>query len=225
MSHQINPQSSEIPTQNCLRPEKSFYDLAEVLVCDPVASNRAATRSALYSLGCRHIEIGGSLRDFLEALEHRPPDLALCDAQVGESELCRAIRELRHGEHSYNPFAIIIVTAWMPNAALTTEILNSGADGLLLRPYSAAVLDQRIRAHVMQQKPFVVTEDYIGPERRAVGRPPSALTLVPPNSLKMKVEERANPDEAIRRFNADLRAACSKLVRAKQQLNPSRLLD
>ena len=119
MSHQT--QNSELPSQNSLRPEKSFYDLAEVLVCDPVASIRAATRSALYSLGCRHIEVGGSLRDFLEALEHRPPDLALCEAQLGESELCRAIRELRHGEHSYNPFAIIIVTAWMPNAALATE--------------------------------------------------------------------------------------------------------
>src|SRR5258705_940431 len=200
MSHQT--QNSELPSQNSLRPEKSFYDLAEVMVCDPVASNRAATRSALYSLGCRHIEIGGTLRDFLEALEHRPPDLALCEAQVGESELCRAIRELRHGEHSYNPFAIIIVTAWMPNAALTTDILNSGADGLLLRPFSAALLDQRIRTHVMQQKPFVVTEDYIGPERRAVGRTSSELTFAPPNSLKMKIEERANPDEAIRRFNA-----------------------
>jgi CheY-like chemotaxis protein len=225
MPHQTSPQGSEIATQNALRPEKSFYDLAEVLVCDPVASNRAATRSALYSLGCRHIEIGGSLRDFLEALEHRPPDVALCDAQVSESELCRAVRELRHGEHTYNPFAIIIVTAWMPNAALAAEILNSGADGLLLRPFSAAVLDQRIRAHVMQQKPFVVTENYIGPERRAAGRPSSALTIVTPNSLKMKIEERTNPDEAVRRFNADLRAACSKLVGAKQQLNPSRLRD
>jgi CheY-like chemotaxis protein len=223
MSHQTSPQSSEIPTQNSLRPEKSFYDLAEVLVCDPVASNRAATRSALYSLGCRHIEIGGGLRDFLEALEHRPPDLALCDAQVGEAELCRAIRELRHGERSYNPFAIIIVTAWMPNAALTTEILNSGADGLLLRPFSAAVLDQRIRTQVMQQKPFVVTEDYIGPERRALGRPSSALTVAPPNSLKMKIEERANLDEATRRFNVDLRVACSKLAHAKQQRKLSQL--
>jgi len=50
----------------------------------------------------------------------------------------------------------------MPNAALTTDILNSGADGLLLRPFSAAVLINVSEQHVMQQKPFVVTEDYIG---------------------------------------------------------------
>jgi CheY-like chemotaxis protein len=219
MPYQTGSQNSEVLGQNQAISEKSFYDLAEVLVCDPVASNRAATRSALYSLGCRHIEIAGNLRDFLEALENRPPDLALCEVQVGELELCQAIRELRHGERSYNPFAIIIVTAWMPNTSLATEILHSGADGLLLRPFSAALLDQRIRTHVLQQKPFVVTDGYIGPERRAAGRPSSARSFTPPNSLRTKIEGRADPDEAVRQFNADLRAACANLVDAKQRRN------
>jgi len=109
--------------------ENSLYDLAEVLVCDPVASNRAATRSALYSLGCRHIEMVGNLRDFFEALENRPPDFVLCEVQVGQLELCQAIRALRHGEHNYNPFAIVIVTAWMPNTTLATEILHGARSG------------------------------------------------------------------------------------------------
>jgi CheY-like chemotaxis protein len=219
MPYQTDSQSSEVLGQAQTLSEKSFYDLAEVLVCDPVASNRAATRSALYSLGCRHIEIVGNLRDFLEALENRPPDLALCEIQVGESELCQAIRELRHGEQSYNPFAIIIVTAWVPNTPLASQILNSGADGLLLRPFSAALLDRRIRTHVLQQKPFIVTDDYIGPERRAAGRPSSAHSFAPPNSLRTKIEGRADPDEAVRRFNADLRAACATLADAKQRRN------
>jgi CheY-like chemotaxis protein len=225
MPHQTSAQNDEVQSQNQAISDKSFYDLAEVLVCDPIASNRTVTRSALYSLGCRHVEIASSLQDFLEALENRSPDLSLCEAQVGEIELCDAIRQLRRGEQSYNPFAIIIVTAWMPSALLTTEIMRSGADGLLLRPFSAALLDQRIRTHVMQQKPFVVTGEYIGPERRAVGRPSSALTLAPLNSLKMKIEGKADPDEAARRFNAELRLAHAKLTYAKQQRNSIPLRD
>ena len=219
MPYQTESKSSEVLCKTQALSENSFYDLAEVLVCDPVASNRAATRSALYSLGCRHIEITGNLRDFLEALETRPPDLALCEVQVGELELCQAIRELRHGEKSYNPFIIIILTAWMLNTTLATEIMQSGADGLLLRPFSAAMLDQRIRTHVLQQKPFIVTDDYIGPERRAAGRPSSVRSFTSPNSLRTKIEGRAGPDEALRRFNADLRAACANLVDAKQRRN------
>jgi CheY-like chemotaxis protein len=219
MPSQTEPQRSEVLDQTQVLSEKSFYELAEVLVCDPVASNRAATRSALYSLGCRHIEIAGNLRDFLEALENRPPDFSLCEVQVGELELCRAIRELRHGEQSYNPFVIIIVTAWMANTTLATEVFHSGADGLLLRPFSAALLDQRIRTHVLQQKPFIVTDGYIGPERRTAGHPSSAGSFAPPNSLRTKIEGRADPDEAVRRFNADLRAAYASLVDAKQRRN------
>ncbi len=197
--------------------DNSPYDLAEILVCDPVAPNRAATRSALYSLGCRHVEIVTSLRDFLEALENRPPDLAICEAQVGESDLCSAIRALRQGQ-SYNPFVIIVVTAWTSNVALMRDVSSAGADGLLLRPFSAALLDQRIRAHVLHRKPFIVTDNYIGPERRAEGaRPSNAVSFDPPNSLKTKVEGRANLEEAIRRFDAELRAGCAKLAAEKQQ--------
>jgi CheY-like chemotaxis protein len=191
--------------------EQSFYELAELLVCDPVGTHRAATRSALYSLGCRNIEIVGTLRDFVQALDHRPPDVAICEAQVGEVELCAIMRKLRQGGQSYSPFTVIIVTAWAANPAVMTEISNAGADGLLLRPFSAAMLDQRIRAHVLQRKPFIVTDDYIGPERRAPGRPSNVFSFIAPNSLKAKIDGRVNPEEARRGFAADLRVAWTKL--------------
>jgi CheY-like chemotaxis protein len=193
--------------------DHTLYELAEVLVCDPAAANRAAVRSALFSLGCRQIELVPNLHDFLEALEHRPPDLAICDTQVGEPELCRAVRNLRQGGQSYNPFVIIIITAWAPDATLMREISNAGADGVLLRPFSTSLLDQRIRAHVLHRKQFIVTDNYIGPERRTEEmHPRSALSLAPPNSLKMKIEGRGNPEEAIRRFDTELRAARAKLA-------------
>jgi DNA-binding response OmpR family regulator len=167
----------------------------------------------------------GNLRDFSEALENRPPDLALCEAQVGEAELCDVIRGLRQGGQSYNPFVIVIVTAWTPSAAVATEILNSGPDGLLLRPFSAALLDQKIRTHVLQRKPFVVMDSYVGPERRATVRPSSAPSFAPPNSLKMKIEGRENLNEAVHLFNCELQAACAKLADAKNQRKSSELRD
>src|SRR6185437_280407 len=199
-----------------------MYELAEILVCDPVAPHRAATRSALYALGCRRVSIVGSLRDFLESMEARPPDLAICEAQVGLRDLCEAIMELRRGK-GYNPFLIIIVTAWAVDAAVASQVIGSGADGFLLRPFSAGTLDQRMRAHVLQQKPFVVTESYVGPERRCSGeRPSSAFSFAPPNLLKMKMEARGNVDEAIRRFNAELLLARATLVKELERLEPSR---
>ena len=215
MSYRDN--TTKIFDQSSTCTERSFYDLAEVLVCDPVTSNRAATRSILYSLGFRHIEIGGNLCDFLDALENRPPDLAICETQVGETELCHAIRDIRQRGQTHNPFVTIIVTTWTPSAAQTTEVLNAGANDLLARPFSAALLEQRIRAHILHQKPFIVTDDYVGPERRASERQSSALSFTPTNSLKAKMDGRANPDEAIRQFNIELRAARAELTSAKQR--------
>jgi DNA-binding response OmpR family regulator len=192
--------------------DNSFYDLAEVLICDPVASNRTAIRSALYTLGCRQIEMVANLRDLSVALDKRPPDLVLCEAQTGGAELCQVIQKLRQGGRNSNPFVIIIVMAWAINAALSVEISKSGADGVILRPFSAALLDQRIQAHVFRRKRFIITADYVGPERRSEGkRFSNAVAFDPPNSLKTKADNRSDPDEASRRISADLRQARAKL--------------
>src|SRR5580698_10548472 len=88
------------------------YETAEAVVYDPVSANRAATRASLYSLGFRHIETVSSLSDFMESVKRRPPDLAFCEAQGADAELTTAIQTLRQGGAGYNPFIVLIVTAW-----------------------------------------------------------------------------------------------------------------
>jgi hypothetical protein len=110
--------------------------------------------------------------------------------------------------------------AWVANSALANEVIDSGADGLLLRPFSADILDQRIRTHVLNQKPFIVTDSYVGPERRdSAKRSPAEFSFVPPNSLKMKIGGRQHIDEANRRFNAELRAASGRLAAELKRRN------
>ena len=61
--------------------QRLSYDNAQVLVYDPVAANRNATRAALYMLGFRHIETVATLEAFAEFIFKTPPDLALWEAQ------------------------------------------------------------------------------------------------------------------------------------------------
>ncbi|MBK0572118.1 response regulator receiver protein, partial [Klebsiella pneumoniae] len=76
------------------------------------------------------------------------------------------IQDLRQGGQGFNPFIVIIVTAWEKSGALVSRVVNSGADDLLLRPFSTTLLGQRIETHVERRKGFVVTTDYVGPDRR-----------------------------------------------------------
>ncbi|HTP76638.1 MAG TPA: hypothetical protein VMJ73_06620 [Rhizomicrobium sp.] len=184
------------------------FESTETLVYDPVAANRTATRAALFTLGFRHIETVATLDAFLSSIRRRPPDLALCEAQGADSELCTMIQELRQGAAGYNPFIVIIVTAWEKSTALVTRVVNSGADDLLLRPFSTTLLSQRIETHVERRKGFVVTSDYVGPDRRKdVSRPSNVELFNPPNSLKMKAKDRLSAEEATQRLDAELKSA------------------
>jgi DNA-binding response OmpR family regulator len=192
------------------------YDSVDVLIYDPVSSNRTATRSAMYALGFRKTETVATLQDFIQAVRTCPPDIALCEAQGAADELCEVIQQLRQGSAGYNPFIVIIVTAWEKTTSLINRVVSSGADDLLLRPFSTGVLGQRIESHVDRRKGFVITTDYVGPDRRReTGRAANIELFDPPNSLRMKAKDRLSGEAIARRLDAELRAAREKLTTEK----------
>jgi DNA-binding response OmpR family regulator len=185
------------------------YETADAVIYDPVASHRNATRSVLYTLGFRSIEAVATLDTFNSAIRKGTPDLALCEAQGADAELCEIIQTLRQGTGGHiNPFLVIIVTAWEKTNSLVGRVLNSGADDLILRPYSVSLLGQRIASHVERRKAFVITHDYVGPDRR--NDPARTFTedmFVPPNSLKIKAKDTVGIAETQARLARELSAA------------------
>ncbi len=200
------------------------YDSAETVIFDPVAANRTATRAALYNLGFRRIEAVATLDALAESIRRRPPDLALCEAHGVVDELCAMVQGLRQGTSGYNPFIVIIVTAWEQNQGFVSRVLNCGADDLLLRPFSTNLLGQRIAVHAENRKRFVITSEYVGPDRRRESeRPSNAELFEPPNSLKMKAKDRLTSEAAAQRLDQELKVArdvltCEKLKRDAFQI-------
>lgn len=192
------------------------YDSVDVLIYDPVPSNRTATRATLYALGFRRTETVSTLEAFIESVHKNSPDIALCEAQGAADELCGAIQQMREGVARHNPFIVIIVTAWDKSSALINKVVSSGADDLILRPFSPAKLGQRIVAHIDRRKGFVITTDYVGPDRRKDSTRASNVELFdPPNSLKMKAKDKL-PSEAIAlKLDSELKAAREKLTSEK----------
>lgn len=194
------------------------YETADTLVYDPVPAHRNSTRAVLYTLGFRNIETCPTVENFAEIIKRRPPDLALCEVQGAEAELCDMIQFLRQGAGGHpNPFLVIIVTAWERSNALVQRVLNSGADDLLLRPYSTTILGQRIDAHVERRKHFVITHDYVGPDRRSdPNRTSNTEFFLPPNSLKMKAKDGLSLHDVQVRLNMEL-------ANARETLNMEKL--
>ncbi len=192
------------------------FDTVDALIYDPVSANRTATRAALYALGFRRTTTVSTLEAFVANIQKAPPDIALCEAQGAVEELCTTIQGLRQGGTGHNPFIVIIVTAWEKTTGLISRVVSSGADDLLLRPFSTGLLGQRIEAHIERRKGFVITSDYVGPDRRKDdGRPSNVELFAPPNSLKMKAKDKMPDDAVTRLLDGELKNAREKLQSEK----------
>ena len=194
------------------------YETANTVIYDPVASHRNATRAALYTLGFRNIETVPTLEALNEVIWRGEPDLALCESQGNDAELCDLVQNLRQGHSGHaNPFLVIIVTAWEKTHTLVSRVINSGADDLILRPFSVNQLKTRIDTHVERRKHFVITHDYVGPDRRSdPSRVSTVEPFLPPNSLKMKAKDGLSATEIQAKLQRELRLA-------KEELNAEKL--
>src|SRR6516164_10733245 len=146
--------------------KKRPYETADTLVYDPVASNRNATRASLHSLGFRRVDLAASLDILLDRLRTSTPDLLLLEVAGAENEVCQLVQSVRQGRVGANPFILVMATTWRRDGTIVNQVVNSGADDLVARPISTSLLGERIRSLVERRKPFVITSDYIGPDRR-----------------------------------------------------------
>ena len=186
------------------------FEQATVALFDPVAMNRTATRNVLYSLGFREIETFATLEDLRRVMTTTDFDLVVAEATRADDPVLDAVGQIRRGQLGRNPFTVVIVTTWMSEAHVVRRVLDSGADDLLCRPYSTGALAERIRTHVLDRKRFVVTSDYVGPDRRKdPAREHSAKTIEVANPLRIKAVDGLTGAEAQAALQAQVAEARS----------------
>lgn len=201
----------------------SDYGRASVALYDPVHVNLRTTRYALQQIGFRDIASLSAFKDLKRAVQEDAPHLIIAETADNEGELFRMVRAIRAGEMSNNPFCSILLTSWKRDTSVVRQAVGCGADDVIIRPFSTSFAEDRIRTLVKARKPFIVTSDYIGPDRRrdAQRGPGSAPPIEAPNMLKAAVEAdedalargRAWIDEARSTVDSErLRRLCLRVI-------------
>jgi DNA-binding response OmpR family regulator len=177
------------------------YGRARVALYDPVHVNQRTTRYALQQLGFREIASHTTFKELKRALMDDAPHLLLAETSDHEAEVFALVRAIRSGDISNNPFCSILLTSWKRDTALVRQAVACGADDVIIRPFSTTFAEDRIRTLIKARKPFIVTSDYIGPDRRKdpARGPGVAPPIEAPNILKAVVEDDA---EALTRAQA-----------------------
>ncbi len=159
------------------------FDRVSALLFDPETTTRRSNRAALEDLKLGQVSVASDARQFAILLERETFELVVCEAFVGELPTCDVVRSIREGELGLNPFVTVLLTSWPRSEAMIRRAVDSGADDLLLRPFSPAQLIERVRHLARTKRPYVVTSDYVGPDRRRSARRPTADLFDAPNML------------------------------------------
>lgn len=161
----------------------------EIIFGEPESNLRHAIRAALNRAGYENVQDFDRMEPLREAIARGNPDLVLIDTEMDKGEADALISDMRYNRLGKNPFVPVILTIWEPTRELVTRIASSGTDDLLVKPVSPNQVFERIKALVNNRKPFVVTSDYIGPDRRKdASRGSDIPTIDVPNTLEAKVK-------------------------------------
>ena len=197
--------------------EPGFGDIAVVLG-DPKLGTRRMLRAAMTASGYRDIRECPNVQEIENNLiSNTPPDLVIADTEMPGGDIFGVIANLRRGGIGSNPFVPVIMLTWDANADIIRKAAGCGVDDILVAPVAPTNLFSRIKTLVARRKPFVVTSDYIGPDRRqdaARGGPGGIPLINVPNTLRSKAIGEPVSD-------ADLKATVGQVM---TEINDQRLV-
>lgn len=185
---------------------------ASVLLFDARHYARRQARIALNTLGFWSIVDTHEIDRVPDLLNDQRFELIVAGIAEGDDGVAAMVQNVRRQAFGRDPFVPIILTAWSPAAELVTAAINSGADDLLIWPFSINQLRSRIKTLIRARKKFVITDSYLGPDRRfGAGRSEKFECVDVPNALKATVEE----DNSIDANDTAVRSAMERLQSEK----------
>lgn len=173
-----------------LAPAPAAVDLSKVkaLVCEPSLPIRQGIRLALNNVGIRDIVEATTFLAAHEACKTGEHDFLVLNQEIEANDSTFIMRELRSGSLGRDPFILTVMLLGSREEPRVRSAIDCGPDDLLLIPFAPDQLMSRLKVLVERRKPFVVTHDYIGPDRRAAPRPgaTSATQFQVPNPVRAR---------------------------------------
>lgn len=168
---------------------QNYFANARVLLAEFDPQQRKCYEDILVKVGFENIVSANTPEDVKQALGEGQVDVLICDASTEEDGVIGLIRALRLGLLSENIFPIVITMIATPTQALVQKVMDSGSDTILVKPIAFETLRERLLQFSSRREAFVVTSDYIGPDRRKKHRPGTMdIPKTPvPNPLHNKV--------------------------------------
>jgi DNA-binding NarL/FixJ family response regulator len=182
------PAADRIASEEASVKRREGFSQVRVLLIE-LPMGRRVLRTALASFEITLIEEWNEVKtDPVDLASLANFDLIIANVDEDDAAAADLLRGLRTGSVPGNPFVPAIITCSSSTAATVRAAVDCGADAVVLKPYSLQQIMDPVEALVDRRRPFVVTADYVGPERRTAQREGQVIEqIIVPNPLAAKV--------------------------------------
>lgn len=148
--------------------ESAVFNLggAVTMIVDDSPFSLTLTANALSGFGIRPSFAVSSGAQAKRVLQEKTIDLLLVDTDMPDIDGFELVRWLRRSGLNPNAFCPVIMTASHLRRGRLEQARDCGANFVVTKPFSAAMLLERILWVARDSRPFLEVGDYFGPDRR-----------------------------------------------------------
>ena len=146
---------------------------AVVLLLDDSNESLAILVQIVSAFGVKHFHKCSSVDEAKDVAGHCEIDLVLAAAHMREGSGYEFVEWLRRSKAGGNAFAPVILLSGHVQLSHVKSARDCGANFIVAKPVSPAVLLERIVWVARESRPFVGCDSYFGPDRRFKVREPS----------------------------------------------------
>lgn len=114
----------------------------------------------------KNIYASYSVEEAFQSFQRLNHDLIIVDWLQNPDRGIQLTKIMRMDKNTPNAFVPIIMTAGSGHLSRVVRARDSGISEYLVKPFSAKSLADRITRVIEKQRQFVVSEDFVGPDRR-----------------------------------------------------------
>ncbi len=179
--------------------EADLHSMEKVVafIGEPDDIARRELRQILNHAGIKQVSAHSNLLNLATLMGQMSPDLIILSDDL-DPQVFEFIRNVRHNKIGNNPFVVIFTMSAPDHVEAVKRAMQAGTDDIIIKPAVEEQLLQRLKRVTMNRLAFIVTSDYVGPDRRGLSRSSNIRRINVLNTLLEKVSGKDVNPETIR---------------------------
>lgn len=179
-----------------------------ILLADADVRLGNVLRQMLQTMGFANITLTRNGEEALALLKAKPFDFLVTEWQLQRISGLELISRIRRSGGVPDPALPVILLSGRGELNDVITARDQGMNEYVRKPFSAQTLYQRLERLIEKPRPFVVSQHFVGPDRRFQGKPPQGVPerrafRIPPHARPSKTDTRLAPDAPAQVWVAD----------------------